>query len=159
MTDNRKLEAAIAAGLAADNKIIESLWVKDSEVDQDLLQVSADGATAFAAYRDRFHALEADNERTNRDRSALCIDFALLTEENARLRAALLPFAAIYAAYQRDHNNDPVANVLFGGEETRLNWFRIWMQHDGYKLAQEADYQQAAQLADVEASSTSEDAK
>ena len=87
MTDNRKLEAAIAAGLAADNKIIESLWVKDSEVDQDLLQVSADGATAFAAYRDRFHALEADNERTNRDRSALCIDFALLTEENARLRA------------------------------------------------------------------------
>lgn len=97
MTDNRKLEAAIAAGLAADNKIIESLWFKDSEVDQDLLQVSADGATAFTAYRNRFHALEADNERTNRDRSALCVDFALLTEENARLRETL----------RQIHNNAP----------------------------------------------------
>lgn len=144
MTDNSELEAAILEALKPDT------------VRAGKPRVIA-GRKAFAAYRDRFHALEADNERTNRDRSALCVDFALLTEENARLRAALLPFAQTWAAYQRDYNSDINTSPLyeFIGEE--LNWFKMWMQHDGYKVAQEADYQQAAAvLADVEASSTSE---
>lgn len=151
MTD--ELEAAIAAGLLEIER--NNYWANGGNVDESVTNT----AEAFAAYRDRFHALEADNERTNRDRSALCIDFALLTEENARLRAALLPFAQTWAAYQRDYNSDINTSPLyeFIGEE--LNWFKMWMQHDGYKVAQEADYQQAAAMtAVVEASSTTQEA-
>lgn len=83
---------------------------------------------------------------------------ATLNEENARLRAALLPFAAIYAAYQRDYNSDRDKAAFYATINNEANWFSIWMHHDGYKSVKEADYQQAAAvLADVEVSSTTQE--
>jgi hypothetical protein len=69
-----------------------------------------------------------------------------LKAENARLRETLLPFAAIYAAYQRDYNSDRDKAAFYATINNEANWFSIWMHHDGYKLAQEADYQQAAAM-------------
>lgn len=92
MTDNSELEAAIEKLISVIRDEFDTYDIKN-----DQLPMFTDVRTAFAAYRDRFHALEADNERTNRDRSALCVDFALLTEENARLRETL----------RQIHNNAP----------------------------------------------------
>lgn len=127
MTDNSELEAAIEKLISVIRDEFDTYDIKN-----DQLPMFTDVRTAFAAYRDRFHALEADNERTNRDRSALCVDFALLTEENARLRAFV--------------KDCTTAVIYVDGQAIRL------IDGDIGKRA-------AAVLADVEASSTSEDAK
>ena len=120
MTDNSELEAAIEKLISVIRDEFDTYEIKN-----DQLPMFTDVRTALTTYRDRFHALEA---------------------ENARLRAALLPFAQTWAAYQRDYNSDRDKAAFYATINNEANWFSIWMHHDGYKSVKEADYQQAATM-------------
>lgn len=141
MTENRELEAAIAAGINSLEALIrECVSYRDVQgfsAHEEVYQLingyridpkRPDASKAFAAYREQVARLQA---------------------ENARLRDALRPFAEVHAAYERDYNSDTETSPLYEFVGDQLNWFGMWMQHDGYKVAKEADYQQAAALADV----------